>query len=200
MINDEVCVRLVKDQRMMTLASSEHDLDALFYRVNNTFIHRLRLSFSPGNLPFPGYLRASANDLQCRIGILSIHGSVEKIDDALVHFLGAHLKPKVYETWIVGQLREDYTMLFTHDALRGGLTDIVYKVAAQYFLPEHVKILFGFHKMSRSLALHRIFPNVRYCLSTIYLDVSPKKDCGFYSLSLGGWVSIRTFARAKLPS
>lgn len=92
----------------------EHELETLMHRVNNAFIHRLGFSFMLDDLHLPYYLRANANDLQCRVGVLNIHAEEAKIDYALVDFLGVYLEPHVYKMSTVGEPREDHIMLFTH--------------------------------------------------------------------------------------
>lgn len=96
----------------------ERDLEILFRRVNYAFIRRLSLNFRRGSLVFPYYLAANASALHCQIRALRIDGTLQGIDYALVDSLGVHLKPHTYATRIEGRLREDYVMLFTHNALR----------------------------------------------------------------------------------
>ncbi|KAH7699308.1 hypothetical protein AAVH_33587, partial [Aphelenchoides avenae] len=108
------------------VAPAEADLETLFRRVNNAFIRRLVIDFLPKDLPLPYYLWANADDLQCQIRALSFRATGERIDYALVDFLGTHLKPRICETWSVNELSEDYVMLFTRDALRGNVTHLVF--------------------------------------------------------------------------
>lgn len=112
----------------------ERDLETPFRRLKNAFVHRLILSFGTENLPVLYYLRGNANDLQCRVSVLRIYNSVG-IDYALVDFLGAHLKPQVYERPTVREFREDYAMLFANDALRGSVKHLVYEVSKQESTP-----------------------------------------------------------------
>lgn len=124
-------VELIKweeGERITVPAATEQDLEMLFRRVNNAFIHRLTLSFHRMDLALPYYLRTNADELQCHVRILRIEGVAEAIDAALVDFLGVQMKPKVYETQM-WNLHEDYIMLFTHDALRGSIAHLAYEVS-----------------------------------------------------------------------
>lgn len=82
----------------------------LFHFINNSFVHRLTLSFREKDRHLPYYMRENVDDLQCHIGALHIENSVydrescmavndngeaEGIDYALADFLGEHLKPTV---------------------------------------------------------------------------------------------------------
>lgn len=117
------------EQPLVTLLSDEQGMEMLFIRINNAFIHRLTASFRQENLPLLNYLRGNADKLQCRIRVLHIDGTAERIDDGVVLFLGVHLQPQVYETTVAFELREDYAMLFAHDALRGNIKHLAYKVS-----------------------------------------------------------------------
>lgn len=111
-------------------ATTEADLETFFHRVNNAFIHELEF----GGFCQESHRRlcrflATANSLQCQIGALRIEVSKEGIDYALIEFLGVHLKPHTYEVSMIGKLREDYVMLFTHEALRGSVRHLVCEVS-----------------------------------------------------------------------
>ncbi|KAH7673225.1 hypothetical protein AAVH_42295, partial [Aphelenchoides avenae] len=123
-------IRLVENGSWIgTSSPDEEELEMFFHFANNAFIYRLTPSFRPENLPFPYYLRANVKNLQCQVGALHIVKATEEvIDYALVDFLGSHLKPRIYETSIAGELPEDYAMLFAHKALRGNLTHLLYEV------------------------------------------------------------------------
>lgn len=131
--NDDVRIRLMKDQYVhhfdSTLATGEQDPEMLYHRINNAFIERLALSFRQRALCHLKYLRANAEDIQCKIGTLRIDGCAAAVDYALIDFLGGHLKPKIYETWMYDLLRRDYATLFAHNALRGKVTHLVYEVS-----------------------------------------------------------------------
>lgn len=111
------------------VAPGEQELETLFHRVNNAFIRRLSLRFDRGDLPIPYYLRANGDGLQCEVKHLVVQASEEQIAYALVDFLGTHIKPRVCEIWGDTELIEDYTMLFTRDALRGSVKHLVYLVS-----------------------------------------------------------------------
>ncbi|KAH7712433.1 hypothetical protein AAVH_20237, partial [Aphelenchoides avenae] len=130
----DVYIRLLDgSEAIMVVApgeqDGEHELDMLFHRVSNAFIYRLSLSFLRVDLPLPYYLRAHANDLHCRVRTLHIKNAAVAIDYALVDFLGACLKPQVYETSPVGStsFHKRYAMLFTNDTLRRSVSHVVYE-------------------------------------------------------------------------
>lgn len=81
-----VFIRLSGHQRSSVLPA---DGLLLFRRVNNAFIHQLRISFCPENLPVPQYLRANAGKLHCQIGVLIIDG-IE--DEVLIYLWGTSLR------------------------------------------------------------------------------------------------------------
>lgn len=136
--NKEVSLRLTKNHSVMALALSERDLFYLFHRVNNAFIHRLELNFSQENLLVLNYLRAKSSDLQCQVKALCVEALRERIDYALVDFLGV-LKPQIFEVRIHDMrhtiteakfdLHEDYATLVAHNALRANVAHLVYKVS-----------------------------------------------------------------------
>lgn len=107
--------------------------EELFRRVKNAFVHRLTVDFRATSLPLLHHLRTNADDLQCQIGALHIAASEEGVDYALVDFLGARLKPRVFETSMDGGGQEDYAMLLAHNALRGNIKHLEYH--ASYFPP-----------------------------------------------------------------
>lgn len=117
----------------------EKELETFFHRVNNDFIRRLSLSFDHVSLPLLQGLRQNASNLQCHVITLHIGDTSEAIDNALVDFVGDHLKPQVYElsTDVDTEFSENHAMLFTHDALRGNVAHLVYTVS---------KILIGVRK------------------------------------------------------
>lgn len=114
----------------------ERDLDVLFHRFNNAFIQELSLRFDGESLRLPYYLKARANDLQCLIRSLHVGATEHGIDYGVVDFVGAHLKPEIYETKMVDRnlpdydsvLTQDYIMLFSRNALRGNVTHLEYEV------------------------------------------------------------------------
>ncbi|KAH7699475.1 hypothetical protein AAVH_33419, partial [Aphelenchoides avenae] len=103
------------DDWIQVAAPGGQELESLFRRVNNAFIGLLRIGFLLEELPFPYYLRANADDLQCQT------------DYALVDFLCFHLKPQVFEMWRAEERYEDYVMRFTHDVFRGHIKHLVYE-------------------------------------------------------------------------
>lgn len=105
------------------VAPRDEDLEEIFHRVNNAFIARLELNFHEENLRLPYHLRANADVLQCQIGALCIEDTSARIDYALLDFLGFQLKPQSYATSIVGELRQDYVLLFAHDTLSDYVTE-----------------------------------------------------------------------------
>lgn len=111
----------------------EWDLEMLFHQINNAFINSLSVSFLPEDRLLPFYLRANADVLHCKVGVLHVNGlpegKADDIDYALIDFLGVSLKPQAYETSMTGELREDYAMLFTYDALRGNVKHVAYWVS-----------------------------------------------------------------------
>lgn len=119
----------------MVGASGEEDLQMIFRRVNNAFVHRLALSFRSENLPFLYHLRANSNDLQCRVKALHIENvdNAAEIDYTLVGFLGVHLKPRVYEmsTW-AASVKEAFVTLFANNAFGGNMKHLVYEVSTTY--------------------------------------------------------------------
>lgn len=111
------------------VAPSEQDLETIFHRVKKAFVHRLWLSFDQEHAPLLQRLRENTDDLQCRIRVLHIGNAWVAIDYALVDFLGAHLKPLIYETSIEHEFSEDYSLLFRHNALRGNLKHLEFEVS-----------------------------------------------------------------------
>lgn len=116
------------DQRIMLLAPDAADLETLFHRVKNAFIHRLEFNFLQENVHHLHYLRSKADNLHCRIGSLRIQGSAVEIDYDVVDFLGVHLKPQIYAISMLGQLREEYVTLFAHTAMRASVKHLAYEV------------------------------------------------------------------------
>ncbi|KAH7714037.1 hypothetical protein AAVH_18610 [Aphelenchoides avenae] len=108
--------------------SDEAYIDMLFGRVNNSYIHRLTLSFRPENRLRLYHLRSHANHLQCQVRALRIDATAERIDYGLVDFLGVHLEPQVFETSMTREFREDYAMLFACNALRGNVKHLAYEL------------------------------------------------------------------------
>lgn len=114
----------------------EQALETLVRRINNAYIHRLTLSFHRMDLPLPYYLRANADRLRYHVRALSIDDTVEVeayggkvgIDSALVDFLGSRLKPQIFlaSMWT---LREEYAMIFKHDALRSSVRRLEYEAS-----------------------------------------------------------------------
>ncbi|KAH7712794.1 hypothetical protein AAVH_19868, partial [Aphelenchoides avenae] len=124
--NGDICIHH-ENQWTEMMTPDDQDLQTLFYRVNNAFIQRFTLSFRRENRAFPYYIRAKANDLHCKVDALRVEGEGNaEIDYVLVSFLGLHLKPQVYETWMLRELHEDYIMLFAHDSFRRIVTSLVY--------------------------------------------------------------------------
>lgn len=111
------------------LKPDELDVHEVFHRVNDSFIRRLELIFAPEDLVAAFHLQANANDLQCQIEALCVVDSEEEIDYVLVDFLGIHLKPQVYEASTAVELFEDCALLFTHNALRGNVKHVIYRVS-----------------------------------------------------------------------
>ncbi|KAH7706806.1 hypothetical protein AAVH_25971 [Aphelenchoides avenae] len=81
--------------------------------------------FCRENTPIFNHLRAKADSLQCQIRSLRVDGAAGGIDYALADFLGVYLKPRTYTTKVADE--EDCTMLFTHRALRGNMTHLMYQ-------------------------------------------------------------------------
>lgn len=123
---------VLREERNNARVPAQRNEEMLFRRVNNAYIRRLAFDFHPANLRFLHYLRANAGGLQCQIQTLRISGSSADIDYALVDFLGANLKPQVYEgvasRWGY-DLRDDYVMLFTCNALRRNVKRLAYDVS-----------------------------------------------------------------------
>lgn len=88
-----------------------------------------KTEYSPrrANLPFLNYLRANADELQCRV--IALNMATDVIDYALVDFLGVHLQPQVYETSALLVYREDFVMLFARGALRRSVKHLEYRVS-----------------------------------------------------------------------
>lgn len=128
-----VYIRLLEEDRhwLDAAAPGEQELELLFHRVNNAFVYRLRLSFCREVLPLPYYLRANADDLQCRLGTLQIAATAVRVDYALVDFLGVKLQPRTYDmyTYTGVSCADEYVTLFAHDALRGSVKHLVYSVS-----------------------------------------------------------------------
>lgn len=86
-----VRIQLLEDELYADMihvtAPGEQELETIFYRVNNAFVHRLALSFLREDIPVPYYLRANANELQCQIGVLCTEETYEAVDYTLVDFL-----------------------------------------------------------------------------------------------------------------
>ncbi|KAH7707705.1 hypothetical protein AAVH_25061 [Aphelenchoides avenae] len=110
-------------------AVHEQDIEALFRRVNNAFIHQLTLNFCREDLRLAQYLRENVGNLQCQLRVLRTRSTSDAIDYDLVDFLGAYFKPPVYATYMHGEVREEYAMLFTCNALRSSVTHVVYHVS-----------------------------------------------------------------------
>lgn len=104
--------------------------ETLSRRVNNAFVHRLRLDFRVANLPLLYHLRANADNLQCQTKVLHVAASEDEIDYALICFLGVHLKPRMYETAMNGDARKEYASLPMHEALRGTVTHVEHRVSS----------------------------------------------------------------------
>lgn len=116
-------------------SSDEHDTEAVFHRLNNAYIERLTLSFRQDDVVLLHYMRASFDLLQCRIHALHIRKPEATIDYALVDFIGSHLKPTAYEMSVEpdlfppdGQLVEEYTALYRHDAMHSNVSRLLYEV------------------------------------------------------------------------
>lgn len=104
------------------------DLEVIVHRVNNAYIHRLEFSCQE-NLHRLCHALAEVDNLQCWTGTPRIEVWVnDRFDLALIVFLGL-LKPQAYETSMVGELREDYVMLFVHNALRNSVSHLLYEVS-----------------------------------------------------------------------
>lgn len=105
------------------------NLEMVFRRVDNAFIHRLELTFEPANRALFRSLSANTDELQCHVGTFYPFLAHVQIDYVLVDFLCNLLKPQTYETEMAVERREDYAMLFTRAALRGSIKHLEYKVS-----------------------------------------------------------------------
>ncbi|KAH7703897.1 hypothetical protein AAVH_28927 [Aphelenchoides avenae] len=148
----------------MDWTTGEQDLEALFHRTNNAFVHRLALSFDEGNSLLLDCLQANTDELQCQVQILATVGvDVEiDIDDALVIFVGTHLAPQIYHTSMF-EFRADYAMLFAHAALRGSIQhlkhELHYHPAPDCIIPQ----LFGVHVLETCAMTTGVDPRPWIC-------------------------------------
>lgn len=130
-VHNGVYVQLLKDDQHQFISASswsEQSLQKLFHHVNNAFIGRLKLSFRADSIHVDRCLSPNASELQCRIGALHIKETQFGVDYESVGVLGVHLQPQVYEVLMNPEMREEYAMLFTHNALRGTVKHVVYEV------------------------------------------------------------------------
>lgn len=123
---------MLEDDDSMTVATDKQGYrEMLFRHVNNAFVGQLTLQFREKHLRFPYALWGNAKDLQCQVGVLRLMRLDEPIDYGLIEFLGSRLKPQTLETWLQGvreDAEDDYATLFAHNALRGHVTHLVYRV------------------------------------------------------------------------
>lgn len=118
-----------KDDQIKLLSSrNQQDLELLFHGLNNAFVDRLTTCFHREDLSLLHCLRTKANDLQCRIRMLYIEDTLEKVDYALVDFLGLHLRPQICKLEMAREVREDYATLLAYGALRDSVTRWEYQV------------------------------------------------------------------------